>query len=176
MILSKVISTEIGKLSSRIVKILVKGRSDVRTAREAAPYGIDSNPISGMRAIYSATEVAGKAVIIGYLNDQQIADAGEFRIYSTDAEGNLKIYTWLKNDGTIELGGSAKNLARFQELQQGFDQLKQDHNDLVDAFNTHMHPTAGTGPPSIPTPGTGIPAQPSTASIDAAKIDEIKTL
>jgi hypothetical protein len=54
--------------------------------------------------------------------------------------------------------------------------LLSDHNDLVNAFNAHMHPTAGTGPPSPPTPGTGIPATPSTASVDDAKINEIKTL
>jgi hypothetical protein len=175
MILSKVISSEIANLGRRIVKLLVNGRSDVRTARQAGPYGIDSNPVKGMTAIYSATGVAGKAVVIGYLNVNQLAGLGELRAYSTDAGGELKTYLWLKNDGTMELGGNAKNLARFQELEDGFNQLRSDHNDLVNALNTHMHPTAATGPPSVPT-GAGIPAAQSMADISGAKIEEIKTL
>jgi hypothetical protein len=75
----------------------------------------------------------------------------------------------------MEIGGNTNFMARFSELKVGFDQLKSDHNDLVNAFNTHVHATAGTGPPSTPTPATGIPASASTASIDDAKIDEIKT-
>lgn len=176
MILAKVISTEIVTLGRRVIKALLNGRSDVRTGREAVPYGVDSNPVQGMIAIYAPTQVKGKAIIIGYLNNAQLSAIGEFRTYSTDSAGNLKTYTWLKNDGTMEIGGSTKNMTRFQELEQGFNQLKQDHNDLVNAFNTHMHPTAASGPPSTPTPGMGIPANTSSADISGAKIDEIKTL
>lgn len=176
MNLSKVVSTDFGNLVRRVIKVIVNGRADVRTAREVAPYGVDSNPVAGMIAVYSPTAVKGKAVIIGYLNVNQLADVGEFRAYSTDAGGNLKMYTWLKNDGTMEIGGDAGNLTRFQELETGFNALKDDLNDLVNAFNSHMHATAATGPPVTPTPGTGIPATPSTASIAGAKINEIKTL
>lgn len=176
MILSKVISTELAAAGRRIIKALVRGRNDVRTGRQASPYGVDSNPVAGMVAIYSQTETTGKAVIIGYLNPSQLADVGELRTYSTDADGNLMAYTWLKSDGTIELGGNAKNLVRFQELETGFNKLRDDFNAHLDAFNSHVHPTAASGPPSIPTPGTGIPAVHSTADISDAKIDEIKTL
>jgi len=109
-------------------------------------------------------------------NINQLAGIGEHRTFSTDSDGSVKFYVWLKSNGTLELGGSSKHLARYEELKAGFDELKQNFNDHLTAFNTHMHPTAGTGAPSPPTPGTGIPALPSTASIDSSKIEEIKTL
>jgi hypothetical protein len=176
MLRTRVISTAIDSLSRRVIKFLGFGKDDVQTALESYPYGVDSNPIKNMVAVYSPTSIKGKGVIIGYLNVKQLANVGEFRTFSTDANGNLKFYTWLKNDGTMELGGSTKNLARYQELEVAFNELKGDHNDLVNAFNAHMHATAGSGPPSLPTPGSGIPALPSTADITGSKIDEIKTL
>lgn len=172
----KVNSSSFDKIKRRLIKFLLYGTNDVRETEEAGPFGIDSNPVKGMTAIYAKTDIKGDDIIIGYLNPNQLSAVGEFRTYSTDSNGDLKFYTWLKNDGTLELGGSTKHLARFEELKTGFDQLKQDLNDHLTAFNTHMHPTAGTGAPSPPTPGSGVPATPSTASIDSSKIEEIKTL
>lgn len=64
---------------------------------------------------------------------------------------------------------------RYLELKSAFDELKQDLNDLVSAFNSHMHATAAPGPPSPPTPIPSIiPASTSTASVDDAKIDKIE--
>lgn len=164
-------------LNRLLVKILRLGKSDVQEVLEASPYGTDSNPIQDTQAIVAETSEKGKSVIIGYVNKDRLAAAGEVRHFSTDSAGSLQFYTWLKANGTLELGGSAKHLARYEELKAGFDQLKADHNALVNAFNSHMHATAGTGPPVIPTPiPSVIPAAVSTASIDSAKIDEIKTL
>ncbi len=172
----KIISSGFDNLQRRVIKFLRFGKSDVQTSFDCGPSGIDANPIKDMVAIYSETTEKGKTVIIGYLKRNQLAEPGELRQYSTDVNGALKFYTWHKADGTYEMGGNSKNLARFQELKTGFDTLKQDLNSLVSAFNSHMHATAGTGPPVIPTPGVGIPATASTASIDSSKIDEIKTL
>jgi hypothetical protein len=172
----KVISTELDNLQRRVVKVLRFGKSDVQTSDQVAPHGIDSNPIKDMIAVYAKTEQKGETVILGYLNRNVMAGIGETRIFSTNSSGTLQTFIWLKADGTIELGGANDFAVRFNELKSGFDQLKSDHNDLVTAFNAHMHATAGTGPPSPPTPGSGIPATPSTANIDSAKIEEIKTL
>jgi len=49
---------------------------------------------------------------------------GEFRTYSTDKDGVEKFYTWLKNDGTYEVGGNDDFLVRYNELAAGFNQLK----------------------------------------------------
>jgi len=156
----------------RIVKFLRFGKNDVQTSTQYTPHGIDSNPVKGMKAIYAETGEKGKTVIIGYLSKSVLAEVGETRIFSTDSDGELQAYVWLKADGTMELSGNTKHLARFEELKSGFDQLKTDFNNLVTAFNSHMHPTAGTGAPSPPT----VTGTSSTASIDDSKIDEIKTL
>lgn len=164
MNLVKIISTEISNLNERIVKFLRFGLKDVQTAVQSTPYGIDSNPIKDMIAIYGATSDKGKPVIIGYINKNQLTDIGESRIFSTDADGNLKTYIWLQNDGNMEIAGNIDFMVRFSELKSGFDELKSDFN----SFLIHVHGVAGT--PPVP------PAIPSTASIDASKIDEIKTL
>lgn len=178
MNLVKIISTELenfgNNLKRRIIKLLRYGTSDFQTTFEAAPYGLDSNPIKDTVGVYADTGDKGSAVIIGYLNKKQLADVGEFRTYSTDKEGNLKFYTWIKNNGTMELGGNTKNLARFQELEQAFNQLKDDFNKLVQAYNSHKHigVTAGNSVSGI----TQQIATQSQADISGAKIDEIKTL
>lgn len=159
----------------RKVKFLRMGRSDVRECKESMPFGLDSSPIKGMRAIFAPTPT-GEDIVIGYLNVQQLAKPGETRLFSVDENGSLKTSIYLKNDGTIEFGGSSGNLTRYQELKSGYDELKGDLNKLISAFNTHVHPTAATGPPSVPTPVPNvIPASPSTADISGAKIEEFKT-
>lgn len=155
----------------REVKVLLYRKSGARTAAQVAPFGIDSAPPKDMIAIYAETENKGQKVILGYLNRNLAADDGETRFYSLKADGSLSQTIWLRNDGTMEIGGSANFMVRFNQLKAGFDQLKSDHNALVTAFNSHVH--AGSG--VIPTPGVGIPAPASIASIDTAKITEIKT-
>lgn len=174
---TRVISSSIDNIGRMFIKVLRLGRSDVQDVLEVSPYGVDSRPVKEMVAIYSETSEKGKSVIVGYINKNRLAEIGEHRTFSTDANGDLKFYTWLKADGTLELGGNAKHLARFEELKTGFDQLKSNFNSFVSAFNSHVHPTAASGPPSIPTPVPSvIPVSVSSASIDSSKIDEIKTL
>lgn len=158
---TKVISNSI-KSATRFVKFLRMGKSDVQECRQVAPYGDDSSPIKGMAAIYAKTGEVGKPVIIGYVNKNQIADVGEKRIFSTDADGNVQMFLHLKNDGTAEFGGDADFMVRYNELKIGFDQLQKE-------FNAHTH-TGNSGSP------TTAPLVPSTADISAAKITEIKTL
>lgn len=169
-------SSSFDKLKRRIVKFLRMGRSDNRECIQIAPFGTDSNPIKGMKAVYIKTSLNGDSFLIGYLNVDQLAAPGEHRTYSTDADGNLKSYVWLHDDGTADILGNTDNMVRFSEMKKAFDKLRGDHNDLVNAFNSHMHATAGSGAPSPPTPGNGVPASPSDADISAAKIEEIKTL
>lgn len=157
MTLIQVIETDLDDAGSRVVKFYKFGKN-VHSAKQAAPFGVDSNPIEGMIAIHTNTSVDGKPAVIGYINPDQVAEVGEMRIFSTDSDGELQTYIHLKNDGTMEIGGNTKHMTRFEELKVGFDQLRTD-------FNAHVH--AGNGVP---------PTTPSTASIDDSKIDEIKTL
>lgn len=174
MNIMKVISTEIVEQGRRWIKGLRTGTKDVRTASQATPFGIDSAPLKDMRAIFARTEERGRSVIVGYLLDNMLAQDGETRLFSLNSDGELQTYLWLKKDGTILLGGDAKNLARFQELKEGFDQLKADLNDLISKYNTHVHSGVTTGGGISGATTTTDTA--STASIDDAKIDEIKTL
>jgi hypothetical protein len=171
--LVKTISTEIRNLK-RFIKFYKTGRSNVQTAQEAGPYGDDSNPIKDMVAVFADTSTKGKKVIIGYVNKNQLAGVGEKRIFSTDADGELQAYIWLKNDGAILLGGEGKNLVRYQELETGFNALKDKVNALISKYNAHVHSGVTTGGGSSgPTPSSETS---SSASISGAKIEEIKTL
>lgn len=162
----------IGRL---IVKIFRMGGQDVQQVPEATPFGIDTAPPEGMVAIYARTGIKGEEVIVGYVQRDRIAAPGETRIFSVTDGGDISQFIHLRTDGTMEIGGTADYMVRFSELQKGFDQLKQDFNDLVNNYNLHTHVLAlsagtGTAAPTV-TQGT-----PSTASIDDSKIDEIKTI
>lgn len=167
----KTISTSIRE-NVRWIKVLRKGTSDIQESRQVSPHGIDSNPVKDLIAIYAPTFQTGKPVIIGYINKNQISDVGEFRCFSTNEHGNLSTYVHLKNNGHMEIGGSSDHMVRFSKLESAFNELLNDHNSLVTSYNSHMHPTAPTGPPSLPT----ILGSPSVADISLAKINEIKTI
>jgi hypothetical protein len=173
-IITNIISTTFDSVKRRLIKVRVLGLNDIRTAVEVSPFGIDSNPLKDMRAIYAETANKGDRVIIGYINKNQLAAVGEMRLFSTDAHGNLKTYIWIKNDATIEVGGNAHHMTQYEGLQTAFNQLKTDFNNLVTKFNSHVHTGVQTGGGSsaiTPTPGTA-----STADITGAKIETVKTL
>jgi len=172
MNLVKVNSTSLDDLKRRVVKFLRLGKSDVQTSIEAMPFGVDSNPPKDMIALYIKTGENGKTVIAGYLNKDLKAEPGEFRTFATDENGNEKFYTWMKKDGTIEIGGDADNAVKYSKLEQAFNQLKQDFNALVTAFNAHQH----TAPPGGGATTGAQAAQTSSADISPAKNDKIKTI
>jgi hypothetical protein len=49
----------------------------------------------------------------------KIADSGEIRLYSLDANKALKSFIWLKNDNTIEFNGNTYSMVRFEPLESG---------------------------------------------------------
>jgi len=102
----KVISTRIETIKDRLmVKFLRLGKDDVQECHQSGPYGIDSNPIEDMVAVYVPTMEKGRNVVIGYINPNMLTAVGEIRIYSTSVAGKLETYIYLKNDGTIEFMG-----------------------------------------------------------------------
>lgn len=160
------ISTSIDNLKRRIIKILRFGKSDVQTSLEVGPYGIDSNPIKDMVAIYAESAIKGDTVIVGYITKNKIADIGELRLYSTDSTGIEKFYAWLKKDGTMEIGGSTHNMVRFTPLDV---ELKAEANKI----NVELTKIAGVL--NSLAPGSYTPT-PITVDISASKINEVKTL
>lgn len=165
MNLVKVLSTTVDSLQRRVVKALRMGKEDVQTSFDISSYGIDSNPIAGMIAVYEMTS-SGQTVIVGYINKNKLAGVGELRLYSTDANGTEKFFAWFKNDGTMQLGGTAHNLVRFTPLQTGLQ--NQDT-----AINTELTKIAAAINAIVP--GSYIPT-PISTNISSAKINEIKTL
>jgi hypothetical protein len=161
----KVISTDLDNAKKRLVKFLRFGKSDVQTSIEANPYGLDSNPIKDMVAVYSETSGKGETVIVGYLNKNLKAGVGEFRTFSTDANGNEKFYIWQKNDGNCEFGGTVDNMVRYQKLS---DAMLQFQNKLIVQLNLISTGIAAGG-------GSYVVGDVSI-DISQSKINEIKTL
>lgn len=139
----------------RLLKSIRFGTKDGQQSFEAMPYGIDSSPISGMKAIYASTGTSGKSVIIGYINQSQLAEEGETRIFSSGGE------IWLRTNGTCEILGTGNFLVKFNELEAAFNQLKNDFNS-----HTHLDPVSGALPP---------PTTPSLANVSGAKAENVKT-
>ena len=165
MNLVKVISTQYDSFQKRMIKVLRFGKSDVQTPHEAAPYGVDSNPIKDMVAVFSETLEKGKPVIVGYLNKNQLAEPGEIRHFSTDSNGNLKFYTWLKSDGTMEIGGNVDNMVRHAKLDLALQQQ-------VNLINTELAKISA----AVAVAGGSYVVAPISLDISPAKIDEVKTL
>jgi len=175
MNLVKIISTSLDSFGKLIVKFSRFGNKDIQTSIEVSQYGVDSNPIKGMVAIYTPTTSNGDTFILGYLNKNRLADVGEFRTFATDADGVEKFYIWQKSDGTCEIGGDTNFAVKFNELKTEFNKLKTDHNNFLAEYKTHTHVltlTSGTGT-AAPTISTQIA---NTSNIDNSKNDKIKTI
>lgn len=180
MKLLKVLSTALDRLARLEIQVW-NGKSRTYTAKEIGPYGTDSNPIKDMQAIYATTEMDGAEVVIGYLNKSRLAEAGEHRIYATNATDTHKFSLWLRADGTALFGDSeipadyTNFFVMFNELKTEFNELKGKYNDLATKFNAHTHIYSPGGGAPVPTAAPVSAASQSTANIDNAKHTKIKT-
>ena len=146
---------------ARILKVEQYGP---KTVQEAAPFGDDSGPIENLTAIYAETAETGEPVIIGYINENQLAGVGEKRLYSLDENGNIAFFIWLKADGTFEIGGNIDNAVRYQKLD---DALQAQKN----AINAELIKISA----AISLLGGSYSATLISIDTSAAKIIEVKT-
>lgn len=146
----------------RILKVQQFG---AKTANECSPFGEDSNPLKNMTAIFAKTSEAGSSVIIGYINENQLANLGEKRIFSLKETGELSSYIWLKNDKTIEINGNNDNLVRFLPLNKALFNLDSNINAELSKISAAIASLGGTYVNSV-----------VKTDINDAKIEEIKTL
>lgn len=100
----------------RILKVFQFG---AKTAKESYPFGFDSVPLEDYTAIYLETSNASESIIVGYINKNQIAKAGEARMYAMGNDGELLGYVYAREDGSIELSGNEFNAVRFSPLNEG---------------------------------------------------------
>lgn len=121
-------SIEVGK---RILKVLQFG---AKSADECLPFGIDSVPLKNMTAVYADTSNDAESVILGVINESQVAESGETRFYSMDVNKVVKSTLWLKKDGTIEFNGNTYSMVRFEPLKTGL----QNYDVLVNAELTKI--------------------------------------
>lgn len=172
---TKTFSSQLDDLKRRVIKVLRFGNSDVQTALESMPFGLDAPPIKDMVAIYGETSVKGQVVIIGYLNKNQKAEPGEFRMYSTDANGAEKFYVWLKKDGIVEIGGDTNFAVKYNELKEELDKLQEDHNNFLIEYKAHVHTVVVTPTGLVASP-TVSAQSPNTSDFAQAKNEKIKTI
>lgn len=162
MITFSIVKENIIEAFKRVLKVEQFG---AKTADVISDFGDDSSPLKDMIAIYANTSEVGDSVIIGYINENQIAQAGEKRIFSLKEDGTLSFAVHLKNDGTCEIGGAVDNAVRYQKMDDALQAQKTAINAELLKIQTAI---AGVGGMYVRT----------DISIDtsAAKISEIKTL
>jgi hypothetical protein len=160
----KVILSNLDNLGRRLVKAYRYGSIDVQTPIQVSPFGLDSAPIKDMVAVYSKTDSDDTNVLLGYFNTNLLAEEGETRLFSTDAQGNVKNFIWLKKDGKMQLGGTVDHAVRYQKLQDGLDAM-------VSLINQNL-PLIQSG---IATAGGSYTPISVTLNISDAKIETITT-
>lgn len=119
-------SIEVGK---RILKSVTM--SGAATSKESYPFGFDSSPHPDLTAIYAETSNMQEAVIIGYINKNQIAEPGESRMYALSAHGEFLGFVYCRKDGTTSINGDAFSAVRFQELKTQIDLLQSQINSQL---------------------------------------------
>lgn len=160
-------------------------KNDNANARIFNPPGVDSRPLDKDICFTEDSEdTQGGKDILGFIDpkNEPVSEKGEFRAYARDADGNIVGILYLKKDGSAVIVSDADNAVRYSKLEEAFNQLKSDHNDLVatvkemtEAFNTGWIVNPSDGGQALKTILGGItdPAN-STADITPAKIDKIK--
>jgi len=166
--------------NSLLLQAEISDEDDVQTVEVFRGPGIDANPPDNARAVVLPV---GKAWQIAVAIDDGVApddtvDQGEIEIYSSasgsrvatirlDDSGNIKIDA----DTEIILNSGTDYAVAYEDLKTAFDQLKSDFDTFVSTiFNLHNHPTAATGPVSVPS----VTGSASTADMSGAKIDTVR--
>jgi hypothetical protein len=182
----KTLSTSFNSLLQLVVKFRRYGKADIQTSYQANPFGVDSNPLADMVAVYGKTEQSGQTVILGYLQKNMISEPGEVRLFAMGGEGEVITNIHLTSAGKIfigvDKGEEANAFVRFNELNANYTILKTEINAVVTSLNTfigvynaHTHiVTLPTQPTLIPN-APGVPAVPVTATIDDSRTPLIFT-
>lgn len=180
----------------RLIKFTRFDPIDLLECDEMTPWGYDGNPVPETPGVYCKIDSTDDPRVIGYVLQNRRALPGEVRIYSTDNNKAEQNYIWIRKDKSIEIGGDADNMVRYSKLEEAFNELKTDFNNLVakhnalkddfnalvTKFNSHTHsylPGPGAATPSAPPASLGSSStatgSSSSADITPAKINEIKT-
>lgn len=145
-----IISSVMDGAEAAIKRFSGSGRSDETfTNREYFQhYGFTSRPLSGAEGILIKD---GNNVILIASDDRRYrlkVEDGEVALYTDEGDS---IHLKRENEINITSGGKVIIKAPVVQLSDGQTLRKLIDERLVNAFNNHTHPTAGTGSPSKPT-------------------------
>jgi len=147
----------------RILKVFVRSKIDVFTSYQVGQHGDDSCPVKDADLVHTKT-ATDDSVILGVISTNQKCNPGERRIFATDSTGVEKIDIYLRNDGTIEVGGTGDNFVKYTPLNSAMSQLILDINaELVKI-------SAG-----VATGGGSYVVSPLSLNLSGAKTTKIKT-
>lgn len=146
----------------RIIKSKGIGGS-VMTTKESYPFGFDSQPPEGWTAIYSETTNSDEAVIIGYINKNQLVGQGESRMYSVNAQGEVQATIVCDASGRISLNGNGYSSVRFENLQNS-----------LNSQNSLINIELGKISTAIGLIGGSYTVAPVTIDINSSKSERIK--
>jgi len=170
----KVLSQEIkknrdGENDVRMLSVEITEPDDIQEIQQIFLSGEDNAPAPGDDVVILEISETYKIVIAIEDGVTPSVEVGERAMYSRD-DNVVKAFVYLKNDGQMILNGDGDFAVRYNELETAFEVLRADLNDLVTTYNSHTHPTAPTGPVSVPS-SLGIE---SFADITPSKIDSIE--
>lgn len=166
----------IEKVESELICTVSFGESDDITA---IIYGAANQSEYPMIDDEVAVHRAGtqNTIVTLYRPTPDDLNVGEVVIYSRDGDGNAEASVKCHDDGRVTINGGGNTLVTFKDLKAGFDQLTDDFNNLITAYNSHIHVTTATVG-ATPTPGDLSPvatsAKSSTASIDACESETVE--
>ena len=138
MITNSIVDSTTTEDGMRMIKVDQFGAKE---PYECSPYGFDSNPVKDMTAIYADTSENGEPIIIGYVNENQLADVGELRLYNSN-----KGYIWLKKDDTIELNGNSRTIVAFINLKTELENTINKLNVELTKIQTAITALGGSYP------------------------------
>jgi len=175
-----ILNTILSKVDDETKNLLIQayrfGVDDVIEVLEATPFGIGGKPPKETPLLSVKTDRG--TYVIGALTLKKELNDGESVLFALNDKGKeIKSFVHCLNDGTINVGGDDDNAVLYSKLEEKFNELKADHNALVQLFNSHIHITTATVA-ATPTPGVIAPtttqAQNSTVDISPAKSNKVK--
>ena len=134
MLLTQIVSSLVDK-GKRIIKLM--RMSDCVEVSESMPFGVDSQPLPNMIAIYSQTKVKGANVVLGYINVNQLVDIGETRLFSADKNNTIKYNVKLSNDSNLYLGVSTDFITYADNLVKANETIA-DLQAMITQMNTNL--------------------------------------
>ena len=133
-----------------------------------SPYGFEGMPSAGQAAIVFINGNRDQGIALA-LHDRETRPK-TLEPDETELWSKFNNYVKCNKSGEVEINGKTDYAVAYTDLKAAFDKLVSDFNALVTAYNSHTHPTAAPGAPSVGSaPGTS-----SAADMSGAKVEKVR--